>query len=68
MLLFSKFKMMIAFALLCLFIKVKLTIYISFELIRADDCVRLINISNEIMYIFTPEYEGICNDLSNLGH
>ena len=68
MLLSSKNKILILFCFCYLFIKVKLTNYISFELIKADDCVRLVNISNQILFKFIPKYDGICNNLSNLGH
>ena len=65
---FSKIKKMIAFVSFCQFIKVELTNYISFELIKADDCVRMINISNEILFNFTLLYNGTCNNLDDLGH
>ena len=45
--------------------------YISFELVNVDDCVRLINISNQIFFNFTPLYNAkICGnyDAENLGH
>ena len=53
--------MMIAFVSFCLFIKVELTNYISFQLFDPDDCVRLVNISNQILFNFTPLYDGHCN-------
>ena len=48
MLLFSKIKTLITFAFCFLLQKVNLTNYISFKLLVVDDCIRLVNISNNI--------------------
>ena len=57
MLFFSKIKfLVIIFAFGYLFQKVNLINYISFKLNSVDDCVRYINISNQILFNYTPEY------------
>ena len=57
MLLFSKIKsLIITFAFCYLFQKVNLIYYISFKLYKVDDCVRYINISNQILFNYNPEY------------
>ena len=55
MLLFSKIKILIAFAFSYLFQNVNLTNYISLKLTEVDDCVRLINISNQIVFNFSQQ-------------
>ena len=57
MLFFSKTKfLIIIFVFGYLFQKVNLINYISFKLNKVDDCVRYINISNQILFNYTPEY------------
>ena len=57
MLLFSKAKfLIIVFAFGYLFQKINLTNYISFKINAVDDCVRYINISNQILFDYTPEH------------
>ena len=54
MLIFSKIKMIVTFIFIFLSIKVQSTNYISFDIIRVDDCLRKINISNEIILNLHP--------------
>ena len=54
MLIFSKIKFLIIFIFCYLLQNINLTNYISFELIEVDDCVRYINISNQIVFNYTP--------------
>ena len=68
MLLFSRIKMINTFIFFCFFIKVKLTNYVSFDIIKVDDCLRKINISNEIYFEFTPQYFTQCGDYDHIGH
>ena len=49
MLQFSKIKFLISFAIFCFLIQnINLTNYIAFQMKEVDDCVRLVNISNNI--------------------
>ena len=67
MLIYSRIKRIVNFIFFCLFIKVKLTNYISFNIIQVDDCLRKINISNEIYFEFTPYYFTRCGNYDDIG-
>ena len=70
MLINLKIKNILVFSICCLFIKVHLANYLTFELFNVDDCIRLINISNQTVFNFTPiKQMKICGDYSadNLG-
>ena len=51
----------IIFIFILLFKKGKLSNYISFEFHMIDDCIREINISNDIIFGYTPENLSMCD-------
>ena len=51
--LFPKIEILII--VFCFFQYINLTNYISFKLIEVDDCVRYINVSNQIVFNFSRE-------------